>query len=129
LSTSIRAVDCARVRSAARCSYAAISRLCTDPQRGRISATPMILAAVVGLAGSRTSREHGTRTAGQRRKDALGGDPALASYGYLPAARADFLRRLGRWTDARTAYEEALLLTDNAVERDFLADQLARLPD
>jgi len=42
--------------------------------------------------------------------DALSGDPQLAGYGYLPAARADFLRRLGRNDDARLAYNEALHL-------------------
>jgi RNA polymerase sigma-70 factor (ECF subfamily) len=67
--------------------------------------------------------------AGLELLDVLGADPALASYGYLPAARADFLRQLGRFAEARTAYEEALLMTDNAVERDFLADRLAELPN
>jgi RNA polymerase sigma-70 factor (ECF subfamily) len=57
----------------------------------------------------------------------LGGEPALATYRYLPAARADFLRRLGRYDEARTSYEEALLLTDNAVERRFLAERLSDL--
>ena len=62
--------------------------------------------------------------------DALSGDPQLAGYGYLPAARADFLRRLGRVDEARQAYDEALLLTANAVERDFLTARLRALgPD
>jgi RNA polymerase sigma factor (sigma-70 family) len=65
--------------------------------------------------------------AGLAALDALGSEPQLAGYGYLPAARADFLRRLGRVDDARTAYEEALLLTDNAVEREFLAGRLRAL--
>ena len=59
--------------------------------------------------------------------DALGDEPALASYSYLPAARADFLRRLGRLAEARTAYQEALLLTENAVERAFLSERLSGL--
>lgn len=49
----------------------------------------------------------------------LSDEPALATYKYLSATRADFLRRLQRWTDAKAAYEEALLLTDNTAERDF----------
>jgi RNA polymerase sigma-70 factor (ECF subfamily) len=57
----------------------------------------------------------------------LGGEPALATYPYLPAARADFLRRLGRGVEARSAFEEALLLTDNEVERAFLTRRLAEL--
>ena len=56
--------------------------------------------------------------------DALAAEPQLAGYGYLAAARADFLRRLGRTDEARTAYEEALLLTENDVERRFLAERL-----
>jgi RNA polymerase sigma-70 factor (ECF subfamily) len=59
--------------------------------------------------------------------DPLGAEPALATYGYLPAARADFLRRLGRYDEARTSYEEALLLTENSVERRFLAERLSDL--
>lgn len=59
--------------------------------------------------------------------DALAGEPQLAGYGYLPAARADFLRRLGRVDEAREAYAEALLLTENAVERDFLTGRLQAL--
>jgi RNA polymerase sigma-70 factor (ECF subfamily) len=51
-------------------------------------------------------------------------DPALATYGYLSAARADFLRRLCRWAEAADAYEEALTLTDNEVERAFLTERL-----
>ena len=59
--------------------------------------------------------------------DALDAEPALATYGYLAAARADFLSRLGRAGEAREAYEEALMLTENAVERDFLERRLTAL--
>ena len=55
-------------------------------------------------------------------------EPRLAGYGYLAAARADFLRRLDRIPEARTAYEEALLLTENQVERNFLQQRLDALP-
>jgi len=65
--------------------------------------------------------------AGLAAVDALADDRQLAGYGYLPAARADFLRRLGRVDEARTAYTEALALTENAVERDFLAGRLTAL--
>jgi RNA polymerase sigma-70 factor (ECF subfamily) len=54
-------------------------------------------------------------------------EPALATYGYLSATRADFLRRLGRRAEAAEAYEEALTLTDNDVERAFLAGRLAEV--
>src|SRR5687767_12319526 len=66
--------------------------------------------------------------AGLTALDALSAEPQLAGYGYLPAARADFLRRLGRVPEAREAYAEALLLTENTVERDFLAGRLRELP-
>ena len=59
--------------------------------------------------------------------DQLTDDPQLATYGYLPAARADFLLRLGRTSEAATAYTEALLLTENTVERQFLASRLDEL--
>ncbi|WP_250007342.1 RNA polymerase sigma factor [Actinoplanes sp. M2I2] len=57
----------------------------------------------------------------------LTAEPALATYTYLSAARADFLRRLGRRAEAAAAYEEALTLTDNEVERAFLTARLESL--
>ena len=65
--------------------------------------------------------------AGLAALDQLGDEPQLAGYSYLPAARAEFLHRLGRNEEARLAFEEALLLTENEVERQFLADRLAAL--
>ncbi|WP_030272269.1 RNA polymerase sigma factor [Streptomyces sp. NRRL B-24484] len=65
--------------------------------------------------------------AGLAALDALAAEPQLAGYGYLAAARADFLRRLDRTAEARLAYGEALMLTANAVERDFLAERLREL--
>jgi RNA polymerase sigma-70 factor (ECF subfamily) len=66
---------------------------------------------------------------------ALAGDPGgalelleaiegLDGYSYLPAARADLLRRLGRAIEAAASYREALALTDNAAERRFLERRL-----
>ena len=54
-------------------------------------------------------------------------EPRLAAYGYLAAARGELLRRAGRPAEARTALEEAALLTANDVERKLLADRLASL--
>lgn len=59
--------------------------------------------------------------------DALGAEPQLARYPYLAAARADFLTRLGRNDEARVAFEEALILTDNEAERRFLQSRLSEL--
>jgi RNA polymerase sigma-70 factor (ECF subfamily) len=64
--------------------------------------------------------------AGLAALDALATEPVLAAYSYLASARADFLRRLGRTDEARVAYEEALLLSENVVERTFLAERLGQ---
>jgi RNA polymerase sigma-70 factor (ECF subfamily) len=50
----------------------------------------------------------------------LADDPQLAGYVYLPATRADLLRRLGRTEEARQAYAQALALSENEAERAFL---------
>jgi len=50
---------------------------------------------------------------------------SLSSYHLLPAARADFLRRLGRSAEAAAEYRRALELTDNAREQRFYAARLA----
>lgn len=52
--------------------------------------------------------------------DALSGEPALARYAYLPATRADVLRRLGRAEEAWSSYSEAIERTSNDRERRFL---------
>jgi RNA polymerase sigma factor (sigma-70 family) len=62
--------------------------------------------------------------AGLAALDQLAAEPQLAGYHYLPAARADFLRRLHRTEEARLAYQEARLLADNPVEQDFLTRRL-----
>jgi len=47
-----------------------------------------------------------------------------AIFQYLSAARADFLRQLGRWPEAADAYTEALALAGNPAEQAFLAGRL-----
>jgi RNA polymerase sigma-70 factor (ECF subfamily) len=64
---------------------------------------------------------------GLKALDELAGEPQLASYAYLPSARADLLRRLGRTDEAGAAYRAAFDLTDNAVEREFLRTRLDEL--
>ncbi len=59
--------------------------------------------------------------------DRLTAEPQLAGYGYLPAARGDFLHRLGRTHEARTAFHEALMLTENLTEREHLTRRLHAL--
>ena len=48
----------------------------------------------------------------------------LEGYRYLPATKADLLRRLGRMAEAAQAYGVALDLADNEVERVFLQRRL-----
>ncbi|GIF77478.1 RNA polymerase sigma factor [Asanoa siamensis] len=64
-------------------------------------------------------------SAGLAALEPLSCSPALAAYPYLSAARADFLCQAGRWVDAAMAYEEALALTSNEVERRFLLERLS----
>jgi RNA polymerase sigma-70 factor (ECF subfamily) len=53
-------------------------------------------------------------------------DPmTLDSYQPYHATRADLLARVGRLGEARAAYDRAIELTSNAVERDFLVRQRA----
>ena len=65
--------------------------------------------------------------AGLNALDALVDEPYLTGYNYFASARADFLRRLSRVDEARDAYEEALGLTENQVERSFLERRLEEL--
>ena len=51
----------------------------------------------------------------------------LGSYRVFHSVRANLLRRLGRGAEAAAAYEQAIALTDNSVERAFLQRQLTAL--
>jgi RNA polymerase sigma-70 factor (ECF subfamily) len=57
----------------------------------------------------------------------LEGDSRLSGYRYLPAIKADLLRRLDRRQEATEAYRQALSLADNAAERAFISSRLAEL--
>jgi RNA polymerase sigma-70 factor (ECF subfamily) len=61
--------------------------------------------------------------------DRLIGDPALAGYHLLPAARADMLRRLGRRDEALADYRRALELAPGAADRAFLSRRCAEVAD
>jgi RNA polymerase sigma-70 factor (ECF subfamily) len=84
----------------------------------RLTASPVVeLNRAVALA------ETAGPEAGLEATDGL----ELDTYPYLHAARADFLRRLGRSDEARAAYERALELAPSPPERRFLARRLAEL--
>jgi RNA polymerase sigma-70 factor (ECF subfamily) len=53
--------------------------------------------------------------------------PELRDYYLLPSAKADLLRRLGRWAEAREAYRASLMLVRNAPERKFLLRRAAEM--
>jgi RNA polymerase sigma-70 factor, ECF subfamily len=89
---------------------------------GRTSRTPVIaLNHAVAVAMSR-GLEAGLE---QIEQIAAAGD--LDAYYLYHAARADLLRRLGRNPEALAAYERALSLNANAVERRYLRRRMAEL--
>jgi RNA polymerase sigma-70 factor (ECF subfamily) len=61
------------------------------------------------------------------RVEALAARGGLDGYDVLPAVRADLLRRLGRTSEARAAYEDALRLARHDPERRFFRRRLAEL--
>ena len=81
--------------------------------------TPVVelnLAAAVAMADG--------PAVGLAMMDGLAAGGELDAYPYLHAARADLLRRLGRWTEAETAYRRALALTTNGPERAFIEGRI-----
>ena len=63
--------------------------------------------------------------AGLELVDALTSEPSLKAYHLLPSVRGDLLRKLGRFDEARAAFERAASLTRNARERTLLLDRAA----
>ncbi len=59
--------------------------------------------------------------------DGLADEGSLEQYPYLHAGRADLLRRLGRRSEAAAAYRNALELTANRAEQDYLERRLAEV--
>jgi RNA polymerase sigma-70 factor (ECF subfamily) len=65
--------------------------------------------------------------AGLEELDRIGDDPSLARYPMAQAARADMLRRSGRYGDAVVCYIEATRTADNAVVQAFLARRIGEM--
>jgi predicted RNA polymerase sigma factor len=57
--------------------------------------------------------------------DRLTQEPTLKNYHLLPSVRGDLLHKLGRYDEARAAFEAAAALTGNQRERDFLKRRAA----
>ena len=93
--------------------YAALARMDPSPvvELNRAAAVAMADGPETGLA----------------MMDGLLTDGRLTDYVYLHAARADLLRRLGRWSEARAAYERALEHSGNARESAFLRRRIAEV--
>jgi len=66
--------------------------------------------------------------AGLRQVEAILERGELGDYHLAHAARADLNRRLGRWDEARSAYQRALQLSQQGMDRQFLERRLAELP-
>ena len=85
----------------------------------RFSSSPVIAlnhAAAVAMAEGAEN--------GLRRIDAAGASGTLDTYYLFHAARADLLRRLNRFSEARAAYERALTLTTNLIEQNYIRRRL-----
>jgi RNA polymerase sigma-70 factor (ECF subfamily) len=86
----------------------------------RAAARSMVYGAQAALAEIAELEQHGLAGAGR----------PLAGYRYLPAAKADLLRRLGRVDEAAVEYRAALALTEGGPEREFLLRRLTEVdPD
>ena len=58
--------------------------------------------------------------------DTLADEKALQNYQWLPSVRGDLLSRLGRQAEARTEFERAAALAQNAREKDLLLERARR---
>ena len=91
-------------------------------QLARIAPSPVVelnRAVAVGMAQG--------PEAGLALLDTLAASGALAGYHLLPAARADLLRRLGRYAEAAVSYEQARNLAGTEAERRYLARRFAEM--
>jgi RNA polymerase sigma-70 factor (ECF subfamily) len=119
LQAAIAAVH-AEAATAADTDWKQIAALYGELARIQPSATVALNRAVAIAMGE--SVEQGLEVL-----ESLGASGALRSYYLFHAARADLLRRLSRNSEAIAAYQRALSLTANAVERRFLRRRIAEL--
>jgi predicted RNA polymerase sigma factor len=106
----------ARARSAEQTDFARIAAL--YGQLGKILKSPVVelnRAVAVSMAEG--------PAAGLALADALLEEPALRHYHLLPSARGEFLEKLGRFDEARTEFQRAALMTQNARQRERLLER------
>jgi predicted RNA polymerase sigma factor len=60
--------------------------------------------------------------------DRLVDEPALKNYHLLETVRGDLLQKLGRYDEARAAFEAAAVLAGNQRERELLKRRIASCP-
>jgi len=89
----------------------------------------LVPSPVVALNRAVALAERSGPAAGLAELEPLARAGELERYPYFHAARADFLRRLGRGAEARAGYARAHALTANERERAFLARRLRELAD
>ena len=65
--------------------------------------------------------------AGLAALDALADEASLRAYHLLPSARAHLLEKLGRLAEARTEFERAASMTDNARQKNRLLERARAL--
>ncbi|NGY04966.1 RNA polymerase sigma factor [Solimonas terrae] len=108
----------ARARSAADTDWAQIAALyATLAERTPSPVIELNRAVAVAMAEG--------PAAGLLIVDALRSEASLRHYHLLPSVRADLLARLGRYEDARTEFERAASLTQNAREQAMLRQRAA----
>jgi RNA polymerase sigma factor (sigma-70 family) len=108
----------ARARTAAETDWTRIAELYRD--LARLAPSPVVelnRAVAVGMAFG--------PEAGLELVDALRSEPSLKSYHLLPSVRADLLKKMGRFEEARAEFERAASLTRNARERELLLARAA----
>jgi RNA polymerase sigma-70 factor, ECF subfamily len=86
----------------------------------RVMPTPVVELNAAVAVGMATGLERGLAWI-----DKLSAHPEMTRYHLLPAAKADMLRRLGRFAEAAEAYRDALALVTNPAERRYLEKRLS----
>ena len=110
------------------------ARTAEETDWGRIAALYAELVAVVPSPVVELNRAVAVGmalgpAAGLEVVDALREEGVLTEYHLLPSARGDFLMKLGRFAEARVAFEEAAALTRNARERGLLVERARTAAD
>ena len=103
----------AEARTAADTNWPRIASLYAE--LAQVAPSPIVelnRAVAVGMADG--------PAAGLALADVLVSEPALKGYHLLPSVRGDFLHKLGRYAEARAAFEAAVALAGNRRERDLL---------